>query len=228
MTRQRDKPLSLGCAEPRPGWCSTATKESVLRLASSNVSFHRRIFRQQCEAKSKSTFRKGSAACMGIACQRHGRLAINLSRQKLKLDEGVRGLVWAPGLKRKKPIYNPQEELMDLDLQEEIGKLVGPRLMTQRAHDIERIMSSVARLTSSSIDGLENLTPELHDLQKFLQTEVARVQSEVDNAMAGIKIIMEAIAPLRSLQTSATAGRIIRSGPRGNLNTPPHQAPALT
>ena len=63
-----------------------------------------------------------------------------------------------------KPIYNPQEELMDLDLQEEIGKLVGPRLMSQRAHDIERIMSSVARLTSSSIEGLENLTSELHDL----------------------------------------------------------------
>jgi hypothetical protein len=107
---------------------------------------------------------------------------------------------------------------MDLDLQEEIGKLVGPRLMTHRAHDIERIMSSVARLTSSSIEGLENLTSELHDLQKFMKTEVARVQSEVDNAMAGIKIIMEAIAPLRSL----------RSGPAANISAPWHQAPALT
>jgi hypothetical protein len=107
---------------------------------------------------------------------------------------------------------------MDLDLQEEIGKLVGPRLMTQRAHDIERIMSSVARLTSSSIEGLENLTSELHELQKFMKTEVARVQSEVDNAMVGIKIIMEAIAPLRSL----------RSGPAANISAPWHQAPALT
>ena len=78
---------------------------------------------------------------MGIACQRHGRLAINLSRQKLKLDEAVEALRSAPWLEPDKPIYNPQEELMDLDLQEEIGKLVGPRLMTQRAHDIERIMS---------------------------------------------------------------------------------------
>ena len=107
---------------------------------------------------------------------------------------------------------------MDLDLQEEISKLVGPRLMTQRAHDIERIMSSVARLTSSSIEGLENLTSELHELQKFMKTEVARVESEVDNAMAGIKIIMEAIAPLRSL----------RSGPAANISAPWHQAPALT
>src|SRR3974390_1255119 len=145
-----------------------------------------------------------------------------------------------------KPIYNPQEELMDfstsvasaeksldVDLREEIGKLVGQRLMTpgpqiERAHDIERIMSSVARLTSSSIEGLENLTSELHDLQKFLETEVARVQSEVDNAMAGIKIIMEAIAPLRSLQTSGAAGSIIRSGPAANISAPSHQAPAFT
>jgi len=125
------------------------------------------------------------------------------------------------------------ETSLDVDLREEIGKLVGPRIMTadpqiERAHDIERIMSSVAQLTSSSIEGLENLTSELHDLQKFLTTEVARVQSEVDNAMAGIKIIMEAIAPLRSLQTSGTAGRIIRSGPAANISAPLHQAPALT
>src|SRR6516165_6064090 len=117
---------------------------------------------------------------------------------------------------------------METDLEEEIGKLVGPRLMTQRAHDIERIMSSVAQLTSSSIEGLENLTSELHEMQKFLQTEVARVQSEVDNAMAGIKIIMEAIAPLRSLQTSGTAGRTVRSGPAANISAPSHQATALT
>ena len=127
-----------------------------------------------------------------------------------------------------------------LDLQAEFRELVGQSLMTphpqidrdpplpQIGHEIERIMSSVARLTSSSIQGLENLTSELHDLQTFLQTEVARVQSEVDNAMAGIKIIMEAIAPLRGLQTSGTAGRIIRSGPAANIGAPSHQAPALT
>jgi hypothetical protein len=46
--------------------------------------------------------------------------------------------------------------------------------------------------------------------------------------MAGIKIIMEAIAPLRSLQTSETVGRIIRSGPAANIGAFSHQAPALT
>ena len=63
------------------------------------------------------------------------------------------------------------EESRDVDFREEIGKLLGPRIMTtdpkiERAHDIERIMSSVAQLTSSSMEGLENLTSELHDLQK--------------------------------------------------------------
>jgi hypothetical protein len=79
-------------------------------------------------------------------------------------------------------------------------------------------MFSVAQLTSSSIEGLENLTSELHDLQKFLKTEVARVQSEVDNAMAGVKIFMEAIAPLRSFQISGTASRTVRSGPAANIS----------
>ena len=125
------------------------------------------------------------------------------------------------------------EKSPDVDLREEIGKLVGPRIMTpgpqiERAHDIERIMSSVAQLTSSSIEGLDNLTSELQDLQKFLKTEVARVQSEVDNAMAGIKIIMETIAPFRSLQTSGVAGRIIRSGPAANISAPLAPSSALS
>ena len=77
----------------------------------------------------------------------------------------------------------------------------------------------VVRTSQSKIhEGLKNLTSELHELQKFMKTEVARVQSEVDNAMAGIKIIMEAIAPLRSL----------RSGPAENISAPLHQAPPLT
>jgi hypothetical protein len=137
---------------------------------------------------------------------------------------------------KDEPIYNLQEELMDsstsvasaekspdVDLREEFGNLVGPRLMTpdpqiERAYDIERISSSLARLTSSSMESLEGLMSELQDLQKFLRTEVARVQSEVDNAVAGIKIIMEAIAPLRSLQISGTASRTVRSGPAANIS----------
>ena len=130
------------------------------------------------------------------------------------------------------------------EVEEEISKLVGQRIVSprpcverdtprpqierdtsraqiDRGHDIERIISSVARLTSSSIEGLRDLTSELHDLQKFLKTEVARVQSEVDNALAGIKIIMETIAPWRSMQTSGTTpttGRTIRSDPAATVS----------
>ena len=123
------------------------------------------------------------------------------------------------GAPAEKALFNP-------DVEEEISKLVGQRIMTprtqiEREHDIERIRSSVARLTSSSMESLEGLTSELHDLQKFLRTEVARVQSEIDNALAGIKIIVETIAPWKSIPTSGTApatGRTIRSGPAANIS----------
>ena len=56
-------------------------------------------------------------------------------------------------------------------------------------------MSSVVRLTSNSIDGLKGLSSELRQLQTFLKSEVERVQSEIESALAGIKIIIETIAP---------------------------------
>ena len=120
----------------------------------------------------------------------------------------------------------PAEKLPDANLQEEISKLLG-HSMTPRPqiepdtprpqfeNDIERIMSAVARLTSSSIESLESLTSELFNIQKCLKSEVARVEGEVDNALANIKIIMETIAPLRSISSemAAATGRTIRSGP---------------
>ena len=109
----------------------------------------------------------------------------------------------------------PAEKSPDANLQEEIGKLLGHRmaprpqiepdtLRPQFENDIERIMSAVARLTSSSIESLESLTSELFNIQKCLKSEVARVEGEVDNALANIKIIMETIAPWRSIPTSGT------------------------
>ena len=56
-------------------------------------------------------------------------------------------------------------------------------------------MSSVLRLTSNSIDGLEVLSSELRQLRTFLKSEVERGQSEIESALAGIKIIIETIAP---------------------------------
>ena len=61
--------------------------------------------------------------------------------------------------------------------------------------DAERIRSSIARLTSNSIGELEGLTSELQKLDEFLKSETGRVQREIENVLAGIRIIIEAIAP---------------------------------
>jgi len=65
-------------------------------------------------------------------------------------------------------------------------------------------MSSVVRLTSNSIDGLKGLSSELRQLQTFLKSEVERVQSEIESALAGIKIRIETIAPwVRAVRAGA-------------------------
>jgi hypothetical protein len=83
--------------------------------------------------------------------------------------------------------------------------------------DAQRIKSSIARLTSNSIDGLESLTSELEDLQKFLRSEVQRVQSEIESAVAGVKIIIETIAPWKSPAAAASTPRNVRAGPAANI-----------
>ena len=87
----------------------------------------------------------------------------------------------------------------------EIGDLTEqdcPKLPSQLEHRAERIRSSVARLTSSSINELEGLTLELNALQEFLKFETDRVQREVESALAGIRIIIETISPWKSIPTS--------------------------
>jgi hypothetical protein len=113
---------------------------------------------------------------------------------------------------------------IDSEVEAEISKLVGqsiPRRPPQIETEIERIRSSVARLTSNSIDGLEGLTSELQELQKILSAEVQRVQGEIESALAGVKIIIETIAPWKSTPVSlapqATA-RAVRAGPAANFD----------
>ena len=87
----------------------------------------------------------------------------------------------------------------------EIGDLTeqdSPKLPSQLEHRAERIRSSVARLTSSSINELEGLTLELNALQEFLKSETDRVQREVESALAGIRIIIETISPWKNISTS--------------------------
>ena len=115
------------------------------------------------------------------------------------------------------------EKSLSPDEEAETGRLAGqkmPNPATQIVADAERIMSSVARLTSSSIDGLEGLSSELQQLQGFLKSEVERVQGEIESAMAGIKIIMETIAPWKATSVpvaTPTGPRAFRAGPAGSI-----------
>jgi hypothetical protein len=85
-----------------------------------------------------------------------------------------------------------------------------PTLAPQIENNADRITSSVARLTSNSIQELEGLKSELQKLQEFLSSEVGRVQQEIESALAGITIIVETIAPWKSM-ASVTPPNIARS-----------------
>jgi hypothetical protein len=90
------------------------------------------------------------------------------------------------------------------------------KLPTKVERSAERIRSSVSRLTASSINELEGLTSEINALQDFLNSETDRVQREVENALAGLKIIVETISPWKSFSTSTAAPRREGlNGPRG-------------
>lgn len=112
---------------------------------------------------------------------------------------------------------------VQLDVEAEISKLVEeeiPKSSPRVENDVERIRSSVTRLASNSIDGLEALTSELQELQKFLKSEVERVQGEIESALAGIEIIVETIAPWKSTAVSPTppaSTRAVRAGPAANV-----------
>ena len=108
-----------------------------------------------------------------------------------------------------------------LDVEAEISKLAEesiPKRYPQIESEVERIRSSITQLTSSSIEGLEGLTSELQDLQRFLNTEVQRVQGEIESALAGIKIIIETIAPWKNGPGSLSAPASARA-PRLGLGS---------
>ena len=124
------------------------------------------------------------------------------------------------------PISAPApEKSLPLEEGTEIDNFVdkeSPKSPAQIEKDAERIRSSVARLTSNSIDELEGLTAELQGLQEFLKFEVERVQGEIESALAGIKIIIETIAPWKNTADSLASQRSVRAvrgGPLANTIT---------
>jgi hypothetical protein len=79
----------------------------------------------------------------------------------------------------------------------------------------ERFNSSVARLTSNSIDELHQLASELQKMQEFLKSEVESVQRQINSAVAGINIIVETIGPWKNMagsQTPPSGNRHVRTG----------------
>ena len=110
------------------------------------------------------------------------------------------------------------------DAEAEVNRAVeqkNPKPLLAIEADAERIKSAVARLTSTSIDGLEGLASEFQNLQAFLKCEVERVQNEIESALAGITIIIETIAPWKAILVppAASSPRAFRGGPAANLDS---------
>ena len=122
------------------------------------------------------------------------------------------------------PTSAPTEEKTPLNLDSTLGaelsKLANKqssKLSTPLENNAERIKSSVARLTSSSVEELQALVSELQKMQEFLKSEVDRVQIQIDSALAGINIIVETIRPWQSITVSQAPPDSPRSvrGPAG-------------
>lgn len=79
------------------------------------------------------------------------------------------------------------------------------------------ISAAVARLSSSSIDELHKLVSELQKLQDFLKSEVDNVQRQIDSAVAGINIIVEAIGPWKSIAGLPGTRNLRAGGPAANI-----------
>ena len=111
----------------------------------------------------------------------------------------------------------PLEEALATQLSKEKSDPSGPLEISS-----ERLFnSSVARLTSNSIDELHKLVSELQKMQEFLKSEVDSVQRQIDSAVAGINIIVETIGPWKSIagsQTLPSGTRNVRAGgPAANI-----------
>jgi hypothetical protein len=126
-------------------------------------------------------------------------------------------------MNRSTSLLEAAENALSSEGEPQVSGLVDTKITkvpTQIEADADRLRSSVARLTSNSIEGLERLTSELQELQAFLKSEVERVHGEIESALAGIKIIIETIAPWKTTVPIAPPSiRGIRGGPAANIES---------
>ena len=110
----------------------------------------------------------------------------------------------------------PPEETLATQSGKEKSNPAGPLEIST-----ERFNSSVARLTSNSIDELHKLASELQKMQEFLKSEVDSVQRQIESAVAGINIIVETIGPWKNFagsQAHSSGTRNVRAGgPAANI-----------
>ena len=127
------------------------------------------------------------------------------------------------------PLAAEKSHPMESDVEAEISKLIEREIpnknkapeVENKAPEVEnnkvpQIENNVARLSSSSVNDLQGLMSELQQLLDFLKSEVGRVESEIESVLAGIKIIIETIAPWKNAEDSpppksarARNGRIV-------------------
>lgn len=115
---------------------------------------------------------------------------------------------------------------MNSDVEVEISKLVEQQIPKRNAFEnAERLRTSLTRLTSGSINNLEGLASELQNLQEFLKSEVGRIQGEIESVLAGVKIIIETIAPWNSAGDSPVpppkGGRGVHAATTANTTSAP-------
>jgi hypothetical protein len=100
----------------------------------------------------------------------------------------------------------------------QLAKQDSPKLSPQIESHAERIRSSVGRLTVSSISELKGLTTQLEELQEFVKSEVERVERDIESALAGINIIIETIAPWRSITDLPPVGQARRADASADID----------
>src|SRR5437660_62396 len=105
---------------------------------------------------------------------------------------------------------SPPEQALATQIRKEKSNPSGPLEISA-----ERFNSSVARLTTNSIDELHKLAFERQKMQEFLKSEVDSVQRQIDSAVAGINIIVKTIGPWKRIagsQTVTSGTRTVRAG----------------